>query len=68
MVPSVLLVFTVLYVNTFNDGFWFEYSEIIVAICELSLMHYHSGFEFFMLVSHLAKEGIHFKNLEEFYN
>ena len=42
--------------------------EIIVAICELSLMHYHSGFEFFMLVSHLAKEGIHFKNLEEFYD
>ena len=27
------VIFTVLYVNTFNDGFWFNYSEIIVAIC-----------------------------------
>lgn len=27
------VVFTVLYVNTFSDGFWFDYSEIIVAVC-----------------------------------
>jgi len=41
--------------------------EIIVALCELSLMHYHSGFEFFMLVRYLAKEETHLKSLDDFY-
>ena len=41
--------------------------EIIVALCELSLMHDHSGLKFFELVRHLADRQIHFKSLDEFY-
>lgn len=42
--------------------------ELIVAICELSLMHYHSGLEFCYLVKHISEEKLKFKNVTELYN
>lgn len=41
--------------------------EIIIALCELSLMHYHSGFEFYGLVRYLAEKKIFFNELSELY-
>lgn len=39
---------------------------ILVAACELSLMHYHSGQMFFEIIQEIKKQNLKFKNIDEF--
>lgn len=38
---------------------------LIVALCEMALMHCHSGLEFYCLIKHIADNQLNFKNITQ---
>lgn len=46
----------------------FDYKEIIIAICELSLMHEHSGEMFYKLICEIKSKKLNFASVSDFEN